>query len=70
MGGVGEQSWRRGKDWRVEKQASQAFGGSFGVKRPRWRGMKDFLQRDVDLWLIHLGGKDAGEVKPEDEIIT
>lgn len=32
--------------------------------------MKDFLQREIDLQLIHLGGKDAGEVKPEDKIIT
>lgn len=32
--------------------------------------MKDFLQREIDLRLIHLGGKDAGEMKPEDEIIT
>ena len=47
-------------------QASQVFGGSFGVKRSRWRGMKDFLQREIDLRLIHLGGKDAGEMKPED----
>ena len=70
MGGVGEQSWRRGKDWRVKTQASQVFGGSFGAKRSRWRGMKDFLQREIDLQLIHLGGKDAGEVKPEDKIIT
>ena len=51
-------------------QASQVFGGSFGVKRSRWRGRKDLLQREIDLRLIHLGGKDAGEMKPEDEIIT
>lgn len=60
-----------GKTRRWRSRHHRSLGAVWWYRGQGEVWIKDFLKkRETDLWVIHLGGKDPGEVKPENGIIT